>query len=341
MYWSWNKSVDGQTSSCIHQVCLGHEGSIFDVRISNELQHGCCGNLKRVIASCSDDRTIRLWDVSNVNVNFGGGEAMVASGETQRNRHTGFSIAATELPSDNSNCLAIGWGHTSRVWRVRFLDSSPCDGSLCLLSAGKDATSRTWELVDSTGKAGTLPYVLQQTDCAAYHDGKNMWSMTTYRQTASSIRVACGAADSKLTSHPLLGTDKYVGGKGNTTAEYSVQDLLHMVQPSVTAEETRESGKALKADSIRSYCFILDKTLLLITNFGKILIKSFGSDASPTLQRNLTVSTLVDQLEELSGYSVCASVSAYGTAFLASTKGGIYMYRAIDSSLRIVHTVIG
>lgn len=266
---------------------------------------------------------------------------MVASGEMQRNRHTGFSIAATELPSDNSNCLAIGWGHTSRVWRVRFLDSSPYDGSLGLLSAGEDATSRTWELVDSTNNAGALPYVLHQTDCAAYHNGKNMWSMTTYRQTAGSVRVACGAADSKLTSHPLLGTGNYVGGRGNATAEYSMQDLLHMVRPSVTAEETRKSGKALKADSIRSYCFLLDKTVLLITNFGKILVKSFGLDASRTPQRSLTVSTLVDQLEELSGYSVCASVSAYGTAFLASTKGGIYMYRATDSSLRIVHTVVG
>ena len=61
--------ADGEAISRIHQVFLGHEGSIFDVRISKELQRGCCGNLKRVIASCSDDRTIRLWDVSNVYVN--------------------------------------------------------------------------------------------------------------------------------------------------------------------------------------------------------------------------------------------------------------------------------
>ncbi|KAJ4992692.1 WD repeat protein [Stagonosporopsis vannaccii] len=343
MYWSWNKSAYGRTSSYIHQVFLGHEGSIFDVRISKDLKLGSCGNLKRVIASCSDDRTIRLWDVSDVNVNLGRSEAVDPSVETQRTRHTGFSIAATETQSEDSNCLAIGWGHTSRVWRIRFLDSSPYDdGSLALLSAGEDATSRTWELVANTKTESVLPCMLQQIDCAAYHNGKNMWSTTTYRQAAGSVHVLCGAADSKLTSHPLLGVGRCMQGNSNTSAEYSVQDLLPMGQASMTVEKTRMSGKAAKkGDSIRSYCFILDKTFLLITNFGKILVKSFSSGTNSTSRSGLTGSTLVDQLDGLSGYSTCASVSAYGVAFLAGANGGIYMYCAADSSLQSVHTVTG
>lgn len=344
MYWSWNKSAQGQASSYIHHVFLGHEGSIFDVRISKDLQRGCCGNLKRVIASCSDDRTIRLWDVSNVNtnINLSGSGAADPSAETERTRHTGFSIAATETQSDSSNCLAIGWGHTSRVWKVRFLDPSSCDGTLALLSAGEDATSRTWKLVPSTEKGAVFPCVLQQTDCAAYHNGKNMWSMTTYRETTGSVRIVCGAADSKLTSHPLLGVDLYAEGNGNTSAEYSLQDLLHMAQPSATVEEIRKSGKASKkADSVRSYCFILEDSFLLITNSGKILIESFDPSATPTSQSRLKTSTMVDQLEELSGYSTCASVPAHGVAFLAGTKGGIYMYCAADSTLQNIHTVTG
>ncbi|KAF2625905.1 WD domain-containing protein [Macroventuria anomochaeta] len=342
MYWSWSKPAQGEAISRIHQVFLGHEGSIFDVRISKELQRGCCGNLKRVIASCSDDRTIRLWDVSNVDVNATNGQVVDQGAEAQRTRHTGFSVAATEAQSDSSNCLAIGWGHTSRVWKVRFLDSSPCDGALALLSAGEDATSRAWKLVASTGKGDTIPCTLQQTNCAAYHNGKNIWSMTTYRQPAGPVRVACGAADSKLTTHPLLGVNQRARGHGTTVAEYTVHDLLHMAQPSATVNEAYQSAKASKkADSIRSYCFILSTTFLLVTNSGKILVESFNSDTGSGLQSSLTTSTLVDLLEDLSGYSTCTSVPTYGVAFLAGTKGSVYMYSAHDSALKTILTVTG
>jgi WD40 repeat protein len=340
MYWSWTTPVQGESYSCIHQVFLGHEGSIFDVRISEELQRGCCGSLKRVIASCSDDRTIRLWDVSNVDVNDigqGGGLGM----DAQRTRHTGFSVAAADEKPETSNCLAVGWGHTSRVWRIRFLDSSPCDGALGLLSAGEDATSRTWKLVARNGKGSDLG-TLQQTDCSAYHNGKNMWSIAAYRQHANLVRVACGAADGKLTTHRLVGTSQRSDDQGTSVAEYTLQDVLHMAEPSSTARNASSFAKvSKKGDSIRSYCFVSEKTFLLITNSGKVLIESFSPHSHSMLSSSLTRSTLVGQLDDLSGYSTCTGSATHEIAFLAGTKGGIYMYSAHDSSLRNIHTVTG
>lgn len=341
MYWSWNKSAQGEALSQIHQVFLGHEGSIFDVRISKELQRGCCGSLKRVIASCSDDRTIRLWDVSNADINADG-QAGDLGTDAQRTRHTGFSVAAADVQPETPHCLAIGWGHTSRVWRVRFLDSSPCDGALGLLSAGEDATSRTWKLVASTVKGSNLPCILEQTNCSAYHNGKNMWSIAAYRQPTGSVRVVCGAADGKLTTHPLLGADQRTNGEDTTAAEYTLQDLLHMAEPSVAPKDAPKPGKApKKGDSIRSYCFISSRTFLLVTNSGKILIESFRSDTKSSLQNGLTTSALVDQLEDLSGYSTCIGNSTHEIAFLAGTKGNIYMYSAKDSTLKDIHTITG
>lgn len=107
MYWSWSKPVLGEAISRIHEVFLGHEGSIFDVRISQRLQRGSYGSIERVIASCSDDRTIRLWDVSASDDDSG---AIDQGTEAQRTRHTGFSVAAVEAQSDDTKCLAIGWG---------------------------------------------------------------------------------------------------------------------------------------------------------------------------------------------------------------------------------------
>ncbi|KAF3035454.1 hypothetical protein E8E12_005710 [Didymella heteroderae] len=341
MYWSWSQTVHGEAHSQIHQVFLGHEGSIFDVRISKELQRGCCGDLKRVIASCSDDRTIRLWDVSDVDVNANGQEGDLGS-DAQRTRHTGFSVAAADEKPETSNCLAIGWGHISRVWRIRFLESSPCDGAVGLLSAGEDATSRTWKLVASTGKGNNLRCALQQTDCSAYHNGKNMWSIAAYRQNTNNVWVASGAADGKLTTYPLVSASQNVDDQGTSVAEYTLQDLLYMAEPSIAAENTPNSTKALKkGDSIRSYCFVSEKTFLLITNTGKVLVESFRPTSRTEPSSSLTSSTFVDQLEDLSGYSTCIGNVTHEFAFLAGAKGSIYMYSARDSSLRNIHSVTG
>ncbi|KAJ4384155.1 WD repeat-containing protein 6 [Didymella sp. IMI 355093] len=261
--------------------------------------------------------------------------------DAQRTRHTGFSVAAADEKPETSNCLAIGWGHTSRVWRIRFLDSSPCDGALGLLSAGEDATSRTWKLVASKSKGSDLG-TLQQTDCSAYHNGKNMWSIAAYRQHANLVRVACGAADGKLMTHRLVGTSQRSDDQGTSVAEYTLQDVLHMAEPSGTARDATSFAKASKkGDSIRSYCFVSKKTFLLITNSGKVLIESFRPHSHPMLSSSLTSSTLVGQLDDLLGYSTCTGNATHEIAFLAGTKGSIYMYSAHDSSLRNIHTVTG
>ncbi|EJS41476.1 YPL183C [Saccharomyces arboricola H-6] len=61
----------------IHNL-LGHEGSIFYVNLSDD---------GRFVASCSDDRSIRLWDL-----------------------HTGKE-------------LSVGWSHTARIWNLKFFDN--------------------------------------------------------------------------------------------------------------------------------------------------------------------------------------------------------------------------
>ena len=61
----------------IHNL-LGHEGSIFYVNLSNN---------GRYVASCSDDRSIRLWDL------------------------------------ETGKQLSVGWSHTARIWNLMFFDN--------------------------------------------------------------------------------------------------------------------------------------------------------------------------------------------------------------------------
>jgi WD40 repeat protein len=194
VYWSWTTEITGGPVSRIHRVFTGHEGSIFGVRISKELPSGCCQTLRRIIASCSDDRTIRIWDVSAVIINDTGATYYERNQEEERTQHTGFSnVAFDSDPTSSSDCLAIGWGHTSRVWSVQFLESTPCDGALLLLSDGEDASSRSWKLSPDESEKAALPYKLLEQDCATHHNGKNIWSSAVYCDPTGRQRVVCGA----------------------------------------------------------------------------------------------------------------------------------------------------
>jgi len=88
----------------IKQRLNGHEGCIFSLRFNRD------GTL---LASCSDDRTIRVWDVKE------------------------------------GKFLAIGYAHLARVWDVRFVPFEDMEGHL-LLSTSEDTTAILWQfLVDN------------------------------------------------------------------------------------------------------------------------------------------------------------------------------------------------
>jgi WD40 repeat protein len=329
MYWSWNRNPGVGSSSRIHRVFLGHEGSIFGVHISKELPSGCCQTLKRIVTSCSDDRTIRVWDVSDVVTQTDLTTDSSQGKESERTHHTGFSNADFDLKSSSSSqCIAIGWGHASRVWTVQFLESTPCEGALFLLSAGEDATSRTWKLSLNTGREDALPYKLIQQDCAAHHSGKNIWSSSIYGKSIRQQRVACGAADAKITSHPLSRTSE--GTRERVIHEYTVLDVLSRARLSSGesgAEDLQHTHKSSKkAEFLRSYCFLDHNLFLLTTNSGKVLLGQLNSHSASSHTNGLAEMVFVDQRDDLSGYSVCTGDIESGVAFIAGTAGAIYMF---------------
>lgn len=94
---------DGLTGKILHNL-TDHKGSIFGAKIDPSFKY---------IISCSDDRSIKLYDFT--------------SGEV----------------------LALGWGHGSRIWNLQFLLNS--DSSLLkILSTGEDCTTRIWSYVDNS-----------------------------------------------------------------------------------------------------------------------------------------------------------------------------------------------
>lgn len=104
----------------------GHEGSIYSVDISPEITRPD-GESVRLLASCSDDRTIRIWDVAT------GQQSTPSDTRPSEVTETGFrptpDYDAQETGEDAVRPVATAMGHISRIWGVKFGLSDACDTS--------------------------------------------------------------------------------------------------------------------------------------------------------------------------------------------------------------------
>ena len=164
-------------SSCVlHYSFTGHEGSVFGVRISEELSNN--GNVapRRILASCSDDRTIKIWDISSTT-----------------------STVTSTANSTSAPCLASAMGHASRIWGIRFLHQDGKD--FFVVSFGEDASVQMWRLSfeatirDVNEGAHTWNASLTHRSTFKYHSGKNIWSAAVLPMCDGSYMVCTGGAD--------------------------------------------------------------------------------------------------------------------------------------------------
>ncbi|MCJ1359009.1 MAG: hypothetical protein MMC33_009009 [Icmadophila ericetorum] len=167
----------------------GHEGSVFGVRILNDSHWG---TNRPVVASCSDDRTIRIWDISGI--------ATMDSSHVERDsvdsiEETGFVAADRENAIGKNMCIASVMGHASRIWALRFLPDLL--GTRRLLSFGEDATSQLWRIKASTDFKNTAsgPSPLLHEAKFTFHNGKSIWSAAVQPKDDNGFEVLTGGAD--------------------------------------------------------------------------------------------------------------------------------------------------
>lgn len=200
-------------------VFTGHEGSIFGVDFSPEVVvDPRTGEVSRLLVSCSDDRTIRVWSVSDADSSREGGPSDRAFTEA---RETGFgeNSTTTELEAmanhHSAKALAVAMGHVSRIWSVRISPQSiDCSSegtlkSLTLYSFGEDATAQKWKLnfdvksgITPPSEQGTL-LMANLTHEATFHnhDGKHIWSSALHFPAPSSPGkelLVTGGSDGKI-----------------------------------------------------------------------------------------------------------------------------------------------
>ena len=191
--WSFIPDSYDVSQSVLHRIFRGHQGSIFGVQISEKSEYGPS---QRLLASCSDDRTIRIWDISNLN-------PCVRADNANPELETGLNAETSEAGSVHS--VAVGMGHASRIWGLRFLGQR--NGYWGLISYGEDATAQTWLLCPKPSDEAVVPsssesnYELQHLKTYGYHSGKNIHSITIFKDSIDSCLIADGGADGKITSY--------------------------------------------------------------------------------------------------------------------------------------------
>ncbi|KAK1832831.1 putative cytosolic iron-sulfur protein assembly protein 1 [Podospora conica] len=341
-------------------VFAGHEGSIFGVSISPELEIAPGGVKARLLASCSDDRTIRVWDITDRRAAVGGDVAAPQPGTLGDARETGFGanseVKSAAHEADSARCVAVAMGHISRIWHVKFSGQVDCSsGKVEVFSFGEDCTRQRWELavgVSTNGAGvggplsskGALVGTLTNCGISAVHSGKNVWAAAVAVGNTSPL-VVSGGADGKIAISGDVKADGHQGDEGqlldgehgsgsDVNASFSLEEvteLVHGKPQSDPAAEPKTQPKKPTKDGFLRYAFISETTVLATSVSGRLFL---GTVKDPVVWEE--IATTEDTRADLSSYNVVKS-PARDMAVLGGASGKMYLYRRSHGLTNLAH----
>lgn len=347
--WQYHLAPEFPPRSEVLSVFTGHEGSIFGVGISPELELAR-GYKTRLLASCSDDRTVRIWGIPSDRDLTGTFDKtyMKSSGEA---RETGFGQDAGQDTTHTANtpgCLAVAMNHSARIWHVKFAGPQAGTGTptnpIILYSFGEDLTAQKWELSldgDSSGSraedaifgsGARFRGSLKSTKKSINHIGKHIWSAAVTASDGSLPVIATGGADGKIS---LIGDWQAQERDVDLDISLSLQEVLESL-PSrgSSATGTGPQSKAHSRDGFVRYTFLSEDRLLISTISGKLILGSIGKELS---WAEVDASDAIR--EDLASYTVTKS-PAPGIAVIGSENGRLYLFRE-GQEIRELATVDG
>ncbi|PQE22955.1 hypothetical protein CJF30_00008558 [Rutstroemia sp. NJR-2017a BBW] len=312
----------------------------------------------RLLASCSDDRTIRVWDITGAQQRDAATEELI---KDLMPRETGFGGSSDSEHGTNpfNRCIAVTMGHASRIWGVKFhcQDNSktPVNSPITLLSFGEDSTTQQWALQlrsethtesKNTGilEIGKLTHI----KTFAFHSGKHVFGAALARAKTGHNLLATGGADGKISTYTFGDRAAKVSGlnvKAQTDSSarlgitghdvegssqssvFELEEVLNSLpsaQHSVEEEGDQKLTKKKKSlkDVFNRYAFVSEDVFLVTTNDGKVLQAEIG-DSIRFTQLDLPPSNSQD----LKSYSTLKGVPSMGFCLLAGSSGTLFLYR--------------
>ncbi|RDA92921.1 hypothetical protein CP533_3873 [Ophiocordyceps camponoti-saundersi (nom. inval.)] len=242
LVWNCDVADDGElgvVSSCLR--LRGHEGSVYGLDVSPCLKLPGRSTV-RLLASCSDDRTVRIWDLSDWSKEDG------EENEDNDDEETGFKSSAATAVKSSSRLVAVAMGHVSRIWTVRFGTDTP----LSVYSFGEDATAQSWRL--TLPSSGPLTGSLVHERTMALHGGKHIWAGAVLGGRRGRDMIATGGADSAIC---LVENDE-AADAGLVTVDFGVDDM------------------------ISRYDFLRENEMLVTTVRGRLYVVVLNASGSPS-----------------------------------------------------------
>lgn len=238
----WRVRIGGkeEEEGRIMRRIRGHEGSIFGVRLHSG---------GRWLVSCSDDRTVRLWDLSTGGV--------VEEGPSS----TGMGAVARD--ATGAECVSVGWGHQARVWKVGFVEDED-ERKVKMVSVSEDLSARFWEWSTEAKEEK-----MGNTKTVTMHAGKNVW---------------CFDIDPKRKLLATGGNDARVcvldyADDRDERLEFGVDEVLSgLLDLKDGAAGLMRKGKG-KVDNWRNYAIVDDHRFVATTEAGRVLLYDLDTNA--------------------------------------------------------------
>ncbi|KAJ5774231.1 hypothetical protein N7457_009127 [Penicillium paradoxum] len=320
--WSCFLSVEGSHKAnavaSIHHFFTGHEGSIFDVRISPKIPSLNGGQSGRLLASCSDDRTVRIWDISDCERKTAQDPSAYSTDGFEL-RSTGFGpVKAGEESVGSESCVIQAFAHAARIWGVHFRAiTNNSQTHMGLVSRGEDCTCVVWDLSWQSPVAGANEYRLSQISSIQPHIGKHIWSLDLCRVDSETV-VYTGGADGALKSFAIKENDD------ENSASLQQSSGLQM----------KAKKKQSKAYGAKAFAFVSRDCLLRTSTQGEIQLGHVGE----TEETAITWETLCET-PDLASFGVMTAQPQRGLALIGNFQGLFRLYNHTTKSIVTIANV--
>ncbi|KAL8670598.1 MAG: hypothetical protein Q9168_004872 [Polycauliona sp. 1 TL-2023] len=313
--------------SWLHYSFAGHEGSVFGVRISPDLSEQGLEDVRRLLASCSDDRTIRLWDISDLDTD----ETKSDLGSQKAMKSTPSAMNKDPKSSSTTGCVAIIMGHASRIWDIHFLIS---DEGISVLSFGEDSTTQAWQLTPNefhpnVSDANAL--VLRHKHTYAYHSGKSIWASALVQCQDGTQTVCTGGADGRIVQYDVSDEHGSTNERG-LTSKWTMQDIAVQLGEIRTSSDKADAPSVPKKTLCETLFDVLAGPWTIERTIQSALPTSPSGTFSGEAQFNSRPATAPDFDKEYLYIENGNFTTDQGLAFTA-TRRYVYRYRRSSDSI--------